>query len=106
MKKAHRANTDDPRDFVLVKEVAHGDSHSAGSAKRSSREKGDCRILADDENVYQAQIEWKTAGRFVLMSRQEVLIEDEVCVHFQTVFSILRNLNMLLQKTQIFSYYF
>ncbi|KAH9518381.1 Phospholipase C [Bulinus truncatus] len=79
MKKAHRANTEDPRDFVLLEEVSPSEIHQSSSSKRLGGEKSDIsRILADDENVYQAQNDWKTAaGRFVLMNRTEVNTDEE-----------------------------
>lgn len=79
MKKAHRANTEDPRDFVLLEEIMSQNETQQRTSKSSAPDKGDSsRLLADDENVYQAQNDWKTAGRFVLMSKAEVSLEEEV----------------------------
>ena len=75
--KARRANTQDPRDFVLVEELDSQnipDSQSAPS-KHKAGERTKMRILADDENVYQAQTEWKMSYRFVLASRDQAAIE-------------------------------
>ncbi|CAL1528797.1 unnamed protein product, partial [Lymnaea stagnalis] len=79
MKKAHRANTEDPRDFVLLEEVtSQNEAHQTSSSKKTGSDKSEnSRILADDENVYQAQNDWKTAGRFVLMSRAETSMDEE-----------------------------
>ncbi|XP_041369675.1 1-phosphatidylinositol 4,5-bisphosphate phosphodiesterase epsilon-1-like [Gigantopelta aegis] len=77
MMKARRANTQDPRGFVLVEELDSQnipDSQSAPSKHKSS-ERCKMRILADDENVYQAQTEWKMSCRFVLASRDQAAVE-------------------------------
>ncbi|GFN90746.1 phosphoinositide phospholipase c [Plakobranchus ocellatus] len=79
MKKAHRANLEDPRDFVLVEEFnSQPDALQANSSKKSGNDRMESsRILADDENVYAAQNDWKVTGRFVLLSRTEVTLEEE-----------------------------
>ena len=38
------------------------------------------RILASDENVYHSQSEWKTNGRFVLVDRDMVQLDQDVPV--------------------------
>lgn len=38
------------------------------------------RILASDENVYQSQSEWKTNGRFVLVDRDMVQLDQDLPV--------------------------
>ena len=81
MKKAHRANTEDPRDFVLMEEFnSQQDTLQASSSKKTAgNERTEMsRVLADDENVYAAQNDWKMTGRFVLLSRVEVALEEEV----------------------------
>ena len=80
MKKAHRANTEDPRDFVLMEEFnCQQDSLQASSSKKTGSERTETsRVLADDENVYAAQTDWKMTGRFVLLSRAELASEEEV----------------------------
>ncbi|KAK3797679.1 hypothetical protein RRG08_054698 [Elysia crispata] len=80
MKKAHRANTEDPRDFVLMEEFnSQQDTLQASSSKKTAgNERTEMsRVLADDENVYAAQNDWKMTGRFVLLSRVEVALEEE-----------------------------
>ncbi|KAK7110047.1 hypothetical protein V1264_013981 [Littorina saxatilis] len=88
MKKAHRSG-EDPRNFVLMEELeaqqgSGSEQHtpvsggsSSSMARRHGSDKVELRVLQDDENVHEAQCEWKTMGRFVLMPRDNVLIEDE-----------------------------
>lgn len=78
MKKTHRAG-EDPRSYVLVEELdipGQGDTSSLTS-RRPGSEKVEMRILADDENVHDAQCEWRTTGRFILMPRDAVPIDNE-----------------------------
>ena len=83
MKKAHRSG-EDPRNFVLVEELdlqgREGDHTPVGSSvmRRHGSDKVEMRVLLDEENVHDAQCEWKTTGRFVLMPRDNVMIEEEV----------------------------
>ena len=83
MKKAHRSG-EDPRNFVLVEELdlqgREGDSTTVGSTviRRHGSDKVEMRMLADEENVHEAQCEWKSTGRFVLMPRENVVTEEEV----------------------------
>ncbi|KAK6186335.1 hypothetical protein SNE40_008388 [Patella caerulea] len=73
MMKAHRTNTQDPRGYVLVEETeVIGESHSIPGQPRTS-DRCESRIVADDENVYHAQNEWKMKGRFVLMEREAAM---------------------------------
>ncbi|KAK3593089.1 hypothetical protein CHS0354_038127 [Potamilus streckersoni] len=84
MMKAHRSDKEDPRNFFLVEELDFGlDSQLSGAkGKRDSVERIYRRILAADENVYQAQVEWKTTGRFVLVNRDMVdFDQDMMSVH-------------------------
>lgn len=79
MKKAHRAG-EDPRNFVLVEELdvqGQGEPPSGGVTRRHGSDKVEMRVLADDENVHEAQSEWKTTGRFVLVPRDNILVEEE-----------------------------
>jgi hypothetical protein len=75
MMKAHRSDLDDLRNFVLVEEleVSNVDSQLG---RRHSSESVDRRILTDDENVYLAQSEWKTNGKFVIMDRHQAEMEE------------------------------
>lgn len=78
MKKTHRAG-EDPRSYVLVEELdipGQGDTSSL-TGRRPGSEKVEMRILADDENVHDAQCEWRTTGRFILMPRDAVSIDIE-----------------------------
>ncbi|ESO98394.1 hypothetical protein LOTGIDRAFT_114718, partial [Lottia gigantea] len=78
--KAHRTNTLDPRDYVLVEEIEIvNDPHTTPGQARTS-DRCDSRVLADDENVYHVQNEWKTNGRFVLMEKEAAVATGlEVC---------------------------
>lgn len=70
MMKAHRADTEDLRRFVLMEELEVSGAETHG-AKRLGGENVEKRILLDDENVYLAQSEWKTNGRFIIVNRNE-----------------------------------
>ncbi|XP_071091113.1 1-phosphatidylinositol 4,5-bisphosphate phosphodiesterase epsilon-1-like [Haliotis cracherodii] len=73
MMKSRRANTDDPRNFVLVEEleIQSANESQSGTSRRKGSERCESRVLADDENVHQVQTEWKTNGRFMLVSREK-----------------------------------
>lgn len=79
--KAHRADTEDLRRFVLMEELEVSGAETHG-AKRLGGENVEKRILLDDENVYLAQSEWKTNGRFIIVNRNE---EDNLVSIFQYV---------------------
>ena len=72
MMKAHRSDPENLRKFVLVEEV-EGPSGETQSphARRHSTDHPEKRILDDDENVYLAQKEWKTNGKFVIMDKSQ-----------------------------------
>ncbi|CAH1784523.1 unnamed protein product, partial [Owenia fusiformis] len=71
-----RSETEDSRNLILVEELTTEASVDSPSKRRSSRVEK--RILADNENVYAVQKEWKgISGRFILMDREEVLQEME-----------------------------
>ncbi|XP_060069522.1 uncharacterized protein LOC132549598 [Ylistrum balloti] len=72
MMKAHRTDTDNLRKLVLVEELEMTATESLGvHARRHSGEHIERRILSPDENVYTAQSEWITNGRFVIMDYAE-----------------------------------
>ncbi|XP_064631376.1 uncharacterized protein LOC135489776 isoform X2 [Lineus longissimus] len=78
MLKARRP--EDPRNYTLVEEVTallFADSPGGTSKRRDSVENIEKRQLGDDENVYQAQCEWKSTGKFVLMEKGSVIIEEK-----------------------------
>ncbi|XP_053407871.1 uncharacterized protein LOC123546334 isoform X3 [Mercenaria mercenaria] len=78
MRKAHRSGEEDPRNFFLLEELdVQTDSVSSGK-KRESGERVFRRILSADESVYQAQNEWKTNGRFVLVDRDMVEFDQDL----------------------------
>ncbi|PVD29972.1 hypothetical protein C0Q70_09233 [Pomacea canaliculata] len=92
MKKTHRAG-EDPRSYVLVEELdipGQGDTSSLTS-RRPGSEKVEMRILADDENVHDAQCEWRTTGRFILMPRDAVPIDNEEVSKYTAGLSISRS---------------
>jgi hypothetical protein len=68
---------------VLVEELdvqcQDGDHTPGGTStnRRHGSDKVEMRVLADDENVHEAQSEWKTTGRFVLMSRDTTVDGNE-----------------------------
>jgi hypothetical protein len=73
MLKARRP--EDPRNYTLMEEVTallYTDSPGGTSKRRNSTENIEKRQLGDDENVYQAQCEWKSTGKFVLMEKGSV----------------------------------
>ena len=75
--KAHKSDTEDLRNFVLVEELEFSSLESQSThGRRQSSENIERRILADDENVYLAQSEWKTNGKFVIMDRQQAELEE------------------------------
>lgn len=77
--KAHRSDLDDLRNFVLVEELEVSGADSQ-LGRRHSSESVERRILTDDENVYLAQSEWKTNGKFVIMDRHQAETEENpVC---------------------------
>lgn len=77
--KAHRSDLDDLRNFVLVEELEVSGADSQ-LGRRHSSESVERRILSDDENVYLAQSEWKTNGKFVIMDRHQAETEENpVC---------------------------
>lgn len=79
MMKAHRSDLDDLRNFVLVEELEVSGADSQ-LGRRHSSESVERRILSDDENVYLAQSEWKTNGKFVIMDRHQAETEENpVC---------------------------
>lgn len=79
MRKAHRSGEEDPRNFFLLEELdAQSDSQSSG--KKRDSERVFRRILSADESVYQAQNEWKTNGRFVLVDRDMVELDQDLPV--------------------------
>ncbi|XP_037922568.1 1-phosphatidylinositol 4,5-bisphosphate phosphodiesterase epsilon-1-like [Hermetia illucens] len=57
---------EDPSNFVLVEELEFGSSSNSTAINTQQRS------LADDENVYQTQANWKTIGRFILQDRASV----------------------------------
>lgn len=73
--KAHRSDLDDLRNFVLVEELEVSGADSQ-LGRRHSSESVERRILSDDENVYLAQSEWKTNGKFVIMDRHQAETEE------------------------------
>ena len=78
--KARR--TEDPRNYVLVEEMTSHKSHNSSTAlnKRNSSGRCELRILAADENVYQAQSAWKSNnGKFLLMDRHKAMEDTERC---------------------------
>lgn len=80
--KAHRSDPENLRKFVLVEEVeCSGGETQSPHARRHSTEQPEKRILEDDDNVYLAQREWKTNGKFVIMDKntaeQEII---QVCI--------------------------
>jgi hypothetical protein len=78
MRKAHRSGEEDPRNFFLLEELdVQTDTLSAGKKRDSSVFR---RILSADESVYQAQNEWKTNGRFVLVDRDMVEFDQDLPV--------------------------
>lgn len=79
MMKAHRSDLEDLRNFVLVEELEVSGADSQ-LGRRHSSESIERRILSDDENVYLAQSEWKTNGKFVIMDRHQAETEENpVC---------------------------
>lgn len=78
MMKAHRSDLDDLRNFVLVEELEVSGADSQ-LGRRHSSESVERRILSDDENVYLAQSEWKTNGKFVIMDRHQAETEENPC---------------------------
>ena len=78
--KAHRSDQEDPRNFFLLEELdVQSDAHLSAGKKRDS-ERVLRRILAADESVYQAQGDWKTNGRFVLVDRDMVEFDQDMAV--------------------------
>lgn len=78
MRKAHRSGEEDPRNFFLLEELdVQTDTLSSGKKRDSSVFR---RILSADESVYQAQNEWKTNGRFVLVDRDIVEFDQDLPV--------------------------
>ncbi|XP_052101648.1 1-phosphatidylinositol 4,5-bisphosphate phosphodiesterase epsilon-1-like isoform X3 [Mytilus californianus] len=72
MMKAHRSDPENLRKFVLVEEVECPSSDTQSPhARRHSTDHPDRRILDDDENVYLAQREWKTNGKFIIMDKSQ-----------------------------------
>ncbi|XP_021351592.1 uncharacterized protein LOC110449213 [Mizuhopecten yessoensis] len=72
MMKAHRTDTDNLRKLLLVEELEMTGTESLGvHTRRHSGEHLERRILAPDENVYHAQSEWITNGKFVIMDQAE-----------------------------------
>lgn len=61
--KARR--TANPKNFVIIEELEFGSSGASGSNTQQ-------RPLANDENVFTTQANWKTIGRFVLQERSQV----------------------------------
>ncbi|XP_062591377.1 uncharacterized protein LOC134252848 isoform X1 [Saccostrea cucullata] len=78
MMKAHRSDLEDLRNFVLVEELEVSGADSQ-LGRRHSSESVERRILMDDENVYLAQSEWKTNGKFVIMDRHQAEMEENPC---------------------------
>lgn len=57
---------ENPNSFVLVEELEYGGSSSSSSNNSQQRP------LANEENVYSTQANWKTIGRFILQDRTQV----------------------------------
>lgn len=74
--KAHRMDLDDPRGFVLIEELDMSCDNQSANAKRRGSERCERRVLSLDDNVYHAQNEWKTNGKFVLISKD--LVDGEM----------------------------
>uniref|UniRef100_A0A0L8ICG3 Phosphoinositide phospholipase C n=2 Tax=Octopus bimaculoides TaxID=37653 RepID=A0A0L8ICG3_OCTBM len=81
MMKSRRINMCDPRDFVLVQELEVLFTSDTASSQRNSRTVQKCErhVLSNEDNVYQAQNEWKTFGKFILLHRNKVDDEFELC---------------------------
>ena len=62
---------EDPRNYILVEEITYISSHDPpGYKPRQGVAKCEKRSLADDECVYQAQLNWKhKSGKFMLTER-------------------------------------
>ena len=72
MMKARRS--EDPRHYVLLEEImlSHYESSMTSKGHRGSKST-ERRVLADDDNVYQTQTQWRgSAGRFILCERDKV----------------------------------
>lgn len=69
--KARRAG--DPRNFVLVEEACHppSDNKQRGSFKKT----GEPRVLADNENVYHVQSQWKNNPGMMLVLKEREKVE-------------------------------
>ena len=72
MMKGRRS--EDPRHYVLLEEImlSHYESSMTSKGRRGSKST-ERRVLADDDNVYQTQTQWRgSAGRFILCERDKV----------------------------------
>lgn len=80
MVKARRA--EDPRQFVLLEELESTQplSSQSGTGRRRGSDKQERRILTDEENVFQAQSEWKTNGKFMLIDKESMEVELDASV--------------------------
>lgn len=58
---------ENPNSFVLVEELEFGSSSSSSNNNNTQQ-----RPLANEENVYSTQANWKTIGRFILQDRTQV----------------------------------
>ena len=72
MMKGRRS--EDPRHYVLLEEImlSHYESSMTSKGRHGSKST-ERRVLADDDNVYQTQAQWRgSAGRFILCERDKV----------------------------------
>ena len=71
---------EDPRNYVLVEELCVSSIDPAKTrASRRVSGRSERRVLADSENVYEAQMQWKSdMGMLTLMERDRVH-EVRVC---------------------------
>lgn len=91
---------EDPREFVIVEELEYfSDTNSdvVSGSKVKNKIGGWRRVLDDDENVYLAQAEWKTKGKFELKHRDDVTGSD-MSVLTQTTISRLTRAKGSLKK--------
>ena len=95
MMKAKRA--EDPRHYVLVEQHSATASEGKSRASRRTSARTERRVLADDENVYAVQSQWKsTGGTFTLMHHDNA----EVCCVFCAILSHYEDHPITIDKPQ------
>lgn len=79
--KAHR--DEDPKSFVIVEEVdnfADGAQSEQSFMFKNKTSSSYRRVIADDENIYEIQTQWKNKGKFELKYRSEICSADDTYI--------------------------